>query len=176
METDAKGQLGGLDTPEATRLQLAVKSGAFICPVCTKSNLEIIQASGDRAAELNCAEEVVELPTELSFGWKDELEKKTKSVPRQSGDQQENAEQEDAETGDLAEGFIQTTPVLEMPNESEVVRPRMVARTAPAISGRHLPHPAPQARDDEVPRWIDRAIVGLSIMLLFLLCKVLFMS
>ncbi|KAM7186195.1 Ubiquitin-conjugating enzyme/RWD-like protein [Rhypophila sp. PSN 637] len=82
METDPKGQLGGLETTDEIRRRLATESKGFRCSVCAKTNGEIMEecekaaqeyeaASGGSGSSKASAEEV---PSELKLAWRDELE------------------------------------------------------------------------------------------------------
>ncbi|KAK4219665.1 ubiquitin-conjugating enzyme/RWD-like protein [Rhypophila decipiens] len=82
METDSKGQLGGLETTDEVRRRLATESKGFRCSVCAKTNGEIMEecekaaqeyeaASGGSGSSKASAEEV---PSELKLAWRDELE------------------------------------------------------------------------------------------------------
>lgn len=95
------------------------------------------------------------------------------------GDQSESAE--------LAEGFVQTAAPVEPPprepSDTPQPAPRQAAATtrnpaahsqAPPQRQQALAGGARRAQDDGVPVWIDRAIVGLIILLSALVVKVLF--
>ncbi|KAK4226219.1 ubiquitin-conjugating enzyme E2 J1 [Podospora fimiseda] len=95
METDVKGQLGGMESNEATRKQLAAESKKWTCPGCCnngKSNEEIMRDC-EEAVRVTGGEtkEEEKVPEELKLGWKDEMGKK-----------------DDEESDLLAEGFVQT--------------------------------------------------------------------
>lgn len=193
METDARGQLGGLETTDAARQQLASESSSFRCSTCAKTNGEIIQECEERASEASsssAAKEAVEVPKELSMGWRDEMEAKKK--------EQTNGEQTDqAENAQLAEGFVQTAPTdnapppppapgaVPLPPSAQLPTP---TRTIPIPAAPAPPAPGPvpvappavqirQARrgsDDGVPLWLDRMIVVLVVLLVAIVLKIIF--
>ncbi|KAJ4309625.1 hypothetical protein N0V84_011408, partial [Fusarium piperis] len=101
METDARGQLGGLETTDAVRQRLAAESSSFKCAACGKTNGEIIKECEERAGEASSSAQEVEVPKELNMGWRDEMEAKKKSENKA----------DDAEAAELAEGFVQTAPI-----------------------------------------------------------------
>lgn len=83
METDPKGQLGGLETTDDVRRRLATESKAFRCSVCAKTNGEIMEECEKAAQEYEAANREtssskaaveVEVPSELKLAWRDELE------------------------------------------------------------------------------------------------------
>ncbi|KAH7318778.1 ubiquitin-conjugating enzyme/RWD-like protein [Stachybotrys elegans] len=170
METDAKGQLGGLEMPDTVRRRMAQESGAFKCPTCAKTNAEIIKECEDRSREASEPSEDVQVPKELNMGWRDEMEAKgTKTA--------DNVQS----SAELAEGFVQTTPVAPVPAPAvPLAVPQQPATPAtPTTAVRHVPLPAThgpldQDRNNGVPLWLDRAIVGLVILLAALVLRVLF--
>jgi ubiquitin-conjugating enzyme E2 J1 len=192
METDARGQLGGVETTDNVRRRLAGESGSFRCSTCGKSNEEIIQESEARCAEQGGASnDPVEIPSELKMGYRDEIEGKKTEGATPQGQPLTNAvpsAAEDAETAELAEGFVQTAPDMPVP-----AAPATAAPNPAAAPGQGPPQPtaanenAAMARpahaalvaprrhsDDGVPLWIDRAIVVLVVLLAALLLKIMF--
>ena len=97
MDTAARGQLGGLDMSRAARERLAVESQSFRCQVCGKTNLEILQASEERATKKTTTTTEVEVPAELRMAWRDELasERQQQSIEQQAAQQskQQSAQQ-----------------------------------------------------------------------------------
>lgn len=188
METDARGQLGGLETTDAIRQRLATESTSYKCATCGKTNGEIIKECEERAQEASSTQQEVEIPKELKMGWRDELEAKDKTGPQDASDQQESS-------SELAEGFVQTTPrptsnaapipVREAPpvtaeQSNQQARPRHQPPQQPRALDRntHAPQPAlaqpRRVQDDGVPLWIDRTIVVLVVVLAALILKLLF--
>ncbi|KAF5506046.1 Ubiquitin-conjugating enzyme E2 J1 [Colletotrichum siamense] len=155
METDPRGQLGGLETSDAVRMRHATASQTFKCPTCAKTNLEIIQECEESAKSIAVTSESsdVEIPSELKMGWKDEM---GKLAERQHHAQETPRHDDgDAESAELAEGFVRTAPkVVSLP-------------PAPNVRQTHQrPH------DEGVPLWVDRAIVALVVLLLAMILKV----
>ncbi|KAK5993154.1 Ubiquitin-conjugating enzyme E2 J1 [Cladobotryum mycophilum] len=184
METDARGQLGGLETTEAVRRRLAKESGSYRCSVCAKTNADIIEESENRCKDESFTEEKVEIPQELSMGWRDEMEaakpQSSSAVP--SKNRLATAGEDEASEAELAEGFVQTAPYI-------------AGSTSTAVSHRTHSQPGQNTQDptnrlrygqtdtvrpmerrggDAVPAWIDRAIVALVVILIALLLKVFF--
>ncbi|KAI1214535.1 UBC-like protein, partial [Annulohypoxylon truncatum] len=185
METDARGQLGGLDTSDAVRRKLAAESGSWRCATCARTNAEIIAECEERCKELDAGEkarrEEVEVPAELKMGFRDEMEK---AKAQAAGDE---GAREDAESAELAEGFVQTVPdreILRPTPTTAAPRAAQPAQGVPAPTGRTpLPDPVgqgistpvrrPMSPNAGVPPWIDYAIASLVIMLIAMLLKVL---
>ena len=200
METDPRGQLGGLETTEDVRKRLAAESSSFKCPTCGKTNSEIIKECEERAQEVaSSSQQEVEIPKELNMGWKDELEAKKQAAAVTNGDEGEIAE--------LAEGFVQTVPApvenAVASTSSDIYRAPLAAPVAasssspetglptttqaaaapvPAVATTVRPPPVPavtvhqprRATDDGVPLWVDRTIVVLVVLLIALVLKVIF--
>lgn len=179
METDPKGQLGGLETPNATRKRLALESQTFRCPACARTNKEIIKECEEQAAALGTASaDDKEIPSELKMGWKDEMNG-TAVMEHEKPEPGEKAES-DAETARLAEGFVQTAPVdgSSAPSTAPPTAPGPRADAPPpAVAPPRQPPAASQRRplataqrqqaraNNGVPQWLDQLIVFLSIIL-----------
>lgn len=187
METDARGQLGGLETTDAVRQRLAAESSSFKCAACGKTNGEIIKECEERASEASSSAQEVEVPKELNMGWRDEMEakKKTENKADEAND--------DAEAAELAEGFVQTAPIAVDNSTPEINNPTPTRTTAPnpapvpAGPAPNAAAPIPRAvapgtqrqqirraSDDGVPVWLDRTIVVLVVLLVALVLKILF--
>ena len=198
METDARGQLGGLDTSETERKRYAEASGNWRCGVCGRSNREILAETAEAAK----ANEIVngegsrrvdeEIPKELTMKYKDSFEGKGQG--------------DDAEEAELAEGFVQTTPIETPPPAYPPARPaqgvpqptgsastgidsqspgaeamqnlqqRNTVNTAQPVQ--HMRARAAEVRrsTDGVPIWIDRAIAGVVVCLIIMVLKVILTS
>jgi ubiquitin-conjugating enzyme E2 J1 len=78
MDTDAKGQLGGIECGEKARQKMAGESGKYTCPACGKSNEEIMGEREEMARELEKRDGKIkeeEVPEELRLAYRDELGK-----------------------------------------------------------------------------------------------------
>lgn len=184
METEAGGQLGGLDTTDEVRKRFATESGSWRCPTCQLSNAEIIKDCEEKSQQSLSKESEVSIPQELKLAWKDQLSDDSPAVndPGKASDGVE-----------LAEGFVQTVPAHETSptpqQRSQTAAREPVASNLPRNELHLDPHQPPLQRqhldlpqaarrtvqeDDEgTPLWIDRAIVVLVVLLAALLIKVL---
>ena len=194
METDPRGQLGGLDASDAVRRRLAAESRAWRCPACGPRSNQAILADCEAAAReadaaAGAARPEVSVPADLKMGWRDEMGVAAKP---------------DDESARLAEGFVQTggaaaaaaaaapppsapVAVHEASRGPEAVPVRVPARPGQGVPQptRTVPLPNPAAptlprqaqlhrhSDDAVPLWIDRTIVILGVLLGAMLLKVL---
>ncbi|KAK4113762.1 UBC-like protein [Canariomyces notabilis] len=192
METDVKGQLGGLEASDDVRRRLARESSAWRCPGCGgRTNGEIMAEVEERCKEVHGdnvgkgRQEEVKVPEELKMGWRDEM-------TRDPGDKGENgkgkgkgkeevADDDDEESARLAEGFVQTAltaPVTE-PTTSSSMPPRVPPTPAPPNSTRggadsttqQLQMVDRRTSGDEV--WLDRLIIAVAILLAAVVAKVM---
>ncbi|KAI5867239.1 UBC-like protein [Durotheca rogersii] len=203
METDARGQLGGLDAPDAVRRRLAAESPAWRCPACARSNAEIIAECEERSRRADAdaaaaARRDVQVPAELQMGFRDEMEKakkKKKAAGEEAGAGDGNEKREaadgeddddDSESAQLAEGFVQTVPERDVPPPppapASAARPAKgvpvpTAAGAAAATGwaasRTAQRTQPADPNEGVPAWVDYAIVSLVVVLIAMLTKIL---
>lgn len=197
METDARGQLGGLETTEAVRRRLATESKSYKCPTCGKTNGEIVKECEQRAKEAASPSQEVEVPKELNMGWRDEME------AQKNGSGNSETSKDNSDSAELAEGFVPTVQDGAILSTAEPV-PVAVSAPAPAAAAAgnleprlpaaihasaastatahrrvvptppELMQPPRRATDDSVPVWIDRTIVALVVLLLALILKIMF--
>lgn len=169
METDPKGQLGGLDTSEAVRRRLASESRAWRCSGCGgRTNEEIIRETEEaaRAAEAEAEAAAgegsssskpkdVQIPPELKLGFRDEMEKAAAggaaaAAGAGAGASTEAIAQanEDAESAELAEGFVQTVPRAHLDISAGAAQPGQTVpqptRTVPLPNAAHNTGGPPQ--------------------------------
>ncbi|KAK1979681.1 ubiquitin-conjugating enzyme [Colletotrichum cereale] len=157
METDPRGQLGGLETSDAVRKRHATASHAFKCPTCAKTNIEIIQECEDIAktnAKSSEATTEVEIPSELKLGYKDEM---IKTETGSGGDQAlpttataatvvpeaptPRTEAVDMESAELAEGFVRTAPEINTAASAAPASQSSATSYPPARPGQGIPAP-----------------------------------
>jgi ubiquitin-conjugating enzyme E2 J1 len=196
IETDARGQIGGLDTSDTVRRRLASESRNWRCPACARSNEELLAAAAERCRELGIDTEgagpsdEVQVPEELRMGFRDEME----AAARGGGT-------DDAESAGLAEGFVQTAPEREPathapapaapPSQPPAARPAQGVPTPtariplPDPVGPQVPTPTrtttvttsrptrPLDPHGGVPAWVDYAIMSLVILLVAMVMKVI---
>jgi ubiquitin-conjugating enzyme E2 J1 len=146
MDTDAKGQLGGMDAGETVRRKMAKESKEFRCASCGRGNAEVMKEQEEAAAgEESRAEEV---PEQLKLAYREDLDK---------GKAQEKVEGKGAAAGAV------TSPVAPQP----LVLPATSTVQAPVVQTQQ--RRAPAAQEDGLPAWIDRAIIGIVFAILAIL-------
>ncbi len=180
MDSDAKGQLGGMDCTEGTRKAMAQASRAWKCAACMKGNEEILQESEKRTDRTSGERKELEVPEELRLAYRDEMGKQAGSVGPVTGPSSDTTASARSTvatpTADAAN--TQATPQPSLPQPTRTT-PVPDASQAEPSHGVHLP----QSRDGQnqrqlhqqqaaqttqtqpVPAWIDKAIAGVAISL-----------
>jgi ubiquitin-conjugating enzyme E2 J1 len=195
METDSKGQLGGLDMSDAERRRWADKSGSWKCPTCEKSNAEIIEEcrqavknkEGEDGEGSSRAEEVV--PKELKIGFKNDSRGDETEGKASPNEPEGSSETPPPSTTDRniypaarpAQRVPQPTGTLPSTNSGtlhERSTPRLSTTSTDARTATTTPRPGSarqgqQRPTDEVAIWIDRAIAGILFCLVFMAAKML---
>ncbi|KAK4137925.1 UBC-like protein [Trichocladium antarcticum] len=176
METDVRGQLGGVEAAEAVRRRLAAESGAWRCGVCCggKSNAEILVECEERVREMGAVGEE-KVPEELRMGWRDEMGKK-KEGEEEEGEEEGVEAGEDEESAMLAEGFVQTTSAPAPSAAGAAPGPAAGPPVARPVPPPRPAHPAlqpvvAQRVSDDV--WLDRLIMVLAVLLAAVVAKVM---
>ncbi|KAB2568680.1 Ubiquitin-conjugating enzyme E2 J1 [Lasiodiplodia theobromae] len=203
MDTDAKGQVGGIDSTEVARRKMAAESGAFRCAACGgRSNAEIMREREElaREAEGEGKQEEEAVPEELRLAYREDLAKEDgegeKAQASSSGAAAAAAEK--TADGDAPTSSAATPPRTEpatdaSPTQSPTTTtttaaaapapPRAAAPGAPAVPAptRTVPAAAAPALrqqqrplDDGVPAWIDKAIYGVLGALAFMILRKFF--
>ncbi|PSS02499.1 ubiquitin-conjugating enzyme [Coniella lustricola] len=164
METDAKGQLGGLDMPDAVRRRMATESKGFRCNGCGGRTNEDIMRECEEAANAAAEEAAaagsnsglpkeVEVPADLKMGFRDEMEKAAAAAAAAAAASGNKATvppsgssigavapaDDDSESAELAEGFVQTVPRTQVDVSAGAARPGQTVpqptRTVPLPNG-----------------------------------------
>ncbi|KAF2203268.1 UBC-like protein [Delitschia confertaspora ATCC 74209] len=167
MDTDAKGQLGGIECNASARKKMAAESGGFKCEVCGKSNAEII-AEKEEAASLVEArggrgkrkEEVV--PEELRLAYRDELgkERQDKNMGLENKAVSSKAEGKSSSSNPVTTSL---PPAGDTPSVTSRPPPPQAARVAQAA-----PRQAVLNAPERPMEWVDVAIYGIVAALLFM--------
>lgn len=178
MDTDAKGQLGGIECSRDARERIAKDSGKWTCSGCGKSNAEIMKEREEAVKETEDTEgkrKEEEVPEELRLAYRDELGQKDEAAP----------EKVDKGKGKAIESETQEAPTHSTPS-SQLASPAVAAVTVPIVTPvrpvataprptRTVPAPAlqqmiPQSPDRSLA-WIDTCIWGVVAALLFMVIK-----
>jgi ubiquitin-conjugating enzyme E2 J1 len=170
MDTDAKGQLGGIECSRDARERMAKESGAWKCAGCGKSNTEIMQEREEMVKEIEEKEgkrKDEEVPEELRLAYRDELGQKDgdqeKKVDKGKGKAVESpAEVAPADSPSVSVAAAPVTPTTRPAPVAPMVRP---TRTVPAPPLQRVAQRSPDLA------WIDTCIYGVVAALLFMVVK-----
>lgn len=143
MDTDAKGQLGGMDANETVRRKMAKESREWKCASCGRANAEVMKEQEQEAAAGEESKEE-EVPEQLRLAFREDLEK---------GKMEGNGAT--VEIADAAPAISATAPATPQP-PLQPARNTMQA-PAPQVQQRR----APTAHEEDIPAWIDKAIIGI---------------
>ncbi|KAK0668849.1 putative ubiquitin-conjugating enzyme E2 J1 [Cercophora samala] len=187
METDVKGQLGGLEAGAEVRRRLAGESRGWVCGLgCSiggggKRNEEVMGEHVRMCQEMGVVETGEKVPEELKMGWRDEMGGVGDSKGKE--DEKQEEEESDGETARLAEGFVQTVTPLR--TFEGVVRERPAERVPtphPEVDIREVQQRlAMEARrgggmserEEGVPAWLDRLIIAVAVLLIAAVARVM---
>lgn len=153
MDTDAKGQLGGMDAGEGMRRKMAKESTQWKCGSCGRINAEVMKKQAEAAAgEEGVKEE--EVPEQLRLAFREDLGKGA------NGDEAGKAEANGAPKQDTeaAPAASAPTSAVSQTPATPVVQP---TRTVQAPTMQAHQRRAPVAQGDDIPAWIDKAIIGI---------------
>jgi len=153
MDTDAKGQLGGMDAGEGMRRKMAKESTQWKCGSCGRINAEVMKEQAEAAAgEEGVKEE--EVPEQLRLAFREDLGKGA------NGDEAGKAEANGAPKQDTeaAPAASAPTSTVSQTPATPVVQP---TRTVQAPTMQAHQRRAPVAQGDDIPAWIDKAIIGI---------------
>ncbi|KAF2710246.1 UBC-like protein [Pleomassaria siparia CBS 279.74] len=157
MDTDAKGQLGGIECSTGARKKMAVDSGAFTCPSCGKSNADIIKEREEAAMLIEAKEgkqKEETVPEELRLAYREELGSSADARPGGTVSSTESLSSNSVPATDVRTASV---PVL---------RP---TRTVPLVVQQPV-----QLTSDRGLAWIDACIYGIVAALLFMVFHKLF--
>lgn len=167
MDTDAKGQLGGMDASEEVRRRFAAASKASRCGTCGKSNAEIIKEM-DEAVEEAGETKADEVPEQLRLAYREDLSKGEAKASEEKNAGEKAAERVAAAPAPVAQTVPAPTPTTTQTRPASgpaAVSPAAGAAVVPQQQRQQIP------RNDGVPSWIDKAIYGVVIALLALVWK-----
>ncbi|KAF2475095.1 UBC-like protein [Lindgomyces ingoldianus] len=168
MDTDAKGQLGGIECSPQIRKRMAGESGKFRCGVCGRSNADIMKER-EEAAKLIEAKEGKKkeetVPEELRLAYRDELEG---SGP---GGEPAQSPQTGSKGKERGQGLLSASP---LPAQARAPPALPTNATSPTPIRTVQPPPMQQLVHQQPDRslaWIDACIYGVVGALLFLMLR-----
>jgi ubiquitin-conjugating enzyme E2 J1 len=171
MDTDAKGQLGGMDATDEVRRRLAGQSSVSKCPTCGKSNAEIMKDHDALLRELGTerVEKDVEIPEQLKLSYKKESSA--------TADQTSQAPSHQLEPPGLSatqESLRRGPPAVPGTTSTQVHQPAALSREQllQQAHQRRLRVREQQRRIDEnLPAWLNPLIYAIMAALIYLLWR-----
>jgi ubiquitin-conjugating enzyme E2 J1 len=157
MDTDAKGQLGGIECTKDARERMARESAAWKCSACGKSNVDVMTEREELVKEIEAKEgrrKEDDVPEELRLAYRDELAKdaegKAVTLPPQEASQP-------APSSVPAASAVRVSSPPSQPRPTRTTQPpvQQVAQRSPHRS----------------TTWIDTCIYGLVAALLFMVLR-----
>lgn len=172
MDTDAKGQLGGIECSKDARERMAKDSGKWACAACGKSNHGIMEQREEAVRELEEKEggrKEEEVPEELRLAYRDELGKsdegQTEKADKGKGKAVESVVQQEASSPPET-----SAPAVSSPDVVPAIQSAPTPRPTRTTQAPPLQHMVQQSPDRSLA-WIDTCIWGIVAMLLFLVLK-----
>lgn len=155
MDTDSRGQLGGMDASVDVRRRLAEGSRKWKCGVCGRSNEETMLEEGRKAREVGGEgeKEVEVVPEELKLAYREDLE---------------------GGKGQVSEGKEEVTRESKaIPEPARSAQPISIgtSRSGSTPTQAEQAPPRQALRDEPVSPWIDRAIYGIIALLFIVLWR-----
>lgn len=158
MDTDAKGQLGGLQADDDARRSIAKRSPEYTCPTCQKSNRLIMEERAREVGRLADAGKQVkeeEVPEELRLAYREDLQKGTPKCDSQTS------------TGEAQSPDKARPDTLKVESSQELPRRRPESVVVQPVQ-QQTARPPVRASDD---RWMDLAIYGIAAVLVILVAR-----
>lgn len=153
MDTDAKGQLGGMDAGEGVRRKMAKDSREWKCGACGRINAEVMKEQAEAAAGEETGKEE-EVPEQLRLAFREDLGKGTNG--NEAGK---------AETKGVSDQSTEAAPAVSAPisaaPQSPATNTVQPTRTVQAPMAQAQQRRVPVAQGDDIPAWIDKAIIAI---------------
>ena len=153
MDTDAKGQLGGMDAGEAIRRKMAKESTQWKCGACGRINAEVMKEQAEAAAGEEGGKEE-EVPEQLRLAFREDLGKGA------AGDDAGKAEVNGVTNQNTETAPAVSAPISAVPQTSATPTAQPT-RTVQASMAQPQQRRAPAAEVGDIPAWIDKAIIGI---------------
>lgn len=164
MDTDAKGQVGGLDSESSVKERLARESTSWKCPTCCKTNAEIMAEKDRDVGALGKMESKAqeEVPEELKLAYREDLARP---------DKQEGQAPAALAAEPEAHNDTHTARQRTLPNTEATTQPTAAQPTAPPPGALAAPQPGPIQQDQGTTAWLDKAIYAVAIALVLMILR-----
>lgn len=175
MDVEARGQVGGLDADEATRKDLASRSGAYTCASCGKSNRAIMEEQMQALAEKgdDVKEEEEKVPEELKLAYREDLGKKEDVEGKTNKLLELKKELQALQAAD--EPVAQPPAPAQPPQEARPQAEQAAAALLQLGQAGQLPQPA-QARAGTEDAWLEMIIWAVGAVLAIIIARKVLMT
>jgi len=173
MDTDPKGQVGGMDSTPETRKRFASESTGWKCPGCGKMNAHIIKEREDAATETGAEKKEEHVPEELRLAYREDLVNDSKADPAAA---QSPAAQSTTGGPNLTTKLPASLPISSSPSPGpQTLRSGTANSVSVGASSRPAqvttPRQAQQQHAHSIPPWLDMAIYGVLLALLVMIIR-----
>lgn len=151
MDTDARGQLGGMEVAEGVRRRLAGESRAWKCVGCGRGNEEVMKEQEEAVIAGEGGGKEDEVPEQLRLAFREDLAK---------GEGKAKVESE-ADAASSENSGIVAEPATSQPVPVAAPQPPPATRTVPTPTAQVQQRRPPTAQVEDIPVWIDKAIIGI---------------
>lgn len=171
METNPSGQLGGVDASDSVRKRIAGESRGWKCGVCGGRSCEEILGEAERLAKevedegAGSKREEETVPPEMQIGLKKEVEEENE--PSQKIAEGDSKSAEDTSSAQTENEYPPARPAQTVPQPTATLSTPQEPQTQRQMAQ------APVRSNDGVPVWVDRAIAGIVLCLVFMVLKML---
>lgn len=182
MDTDAGGQVGGMNAAEGVRKDLAVKSRAWTCPACAKTGLAILEEQEERCKELggkDVREDENALVGKIGLVAKKgdtDASATDSDVASSAPEQTPPASVSPGDTVSQIQQRPQPTPTTPLPPQTQPLPPTSNhAQLNPPPPTQAQPRAPLQQQNHPITTttdaWIDKAIIGIVIALVLMILR-----
>ncbi|KAF2239042.1 UBC-like protein [Viridothelium virens] len=187
MDTNASGQLGGMDSSESARKKMAADSSAWKCAGCGMTNGEIMKEREDAVRQLQDSGKLKEeeVPEELKLAYREDLQQQPAAQSSAAPQPEPTSAGTSAETPRSAPSTQETSasssrgvtarsiPIESAPNPAQSTpvpvntRPTLTPTRTVAPRAQPQPVQGSQTSDD----WLDKAIWGVIFALVLMVVR-----
>ncbi|KAJ4305911.1 hypothetical protein N0V90_001444 [Kalmusia sp. IMI 367209] len=169
MDSEAKGQVGGLECDRGVRERMAGESAGWRCGGCGKSNAEILKERVELCGEEDGERKEEAVPKELRLAYRDELGEKKDVTSASESSSPAVAGASSAMNGASAAPAIPPQPARVAPAPAPAPQPtRTIPPPTPPVQQRQV---VQQQSPDRSLAWIDTCIYGVVVALLFMVLR-----
>lgn len=156
MDTDARGQLGGMEVAEGVRRRLAGESRAWKCAGCGRGNEEVMREQEEAVGKDEGGKKEEEVPEQLRLAFREDLAKGAEGKAKVEDGANAASSEDGVSKAPVSASTPKSAPVA-VPQPSSPAAPQTAPTPTVQVQQRR---PAAAAQVEEIPAWIDKAIIG----------------